>query len=358
MRDHRDPAGLVDQLHGLLGGRPLAGDERLRARDEVLLEERTQVGTGAGGLGDVGRPIASAAPALATASSKVTSTPWPLSFAMISLARSTRSCWALSQAGGSAPGRPSNRRCGGPRSTRARTTSRPRARSRSRPRSAAAVASATPAMPSWSVSAITVTPASAAERATSAGSSWPSETIECDCRSIIGARDGSAGAWPTNRFLSRVATIGRCESQRRPTTPCARRSSSPRSPDGTPIKGERLAESQGIPLQFLEHILLELKHARLIQARRGARGGYWLARDPSEITIADVIRAVEGPLANIHENAPEELHYAGPPSACETSGSPCAPRCARCSRTPPWPRSAAAICHGASRRSSTIPKPG
>ena len=83
------------------------------------------------------------------------------------------------------------------------------------------------------------------------------------------------------------------------------------SKDGEPIKGERLAEAQDIPLQFLEHILLELKHARLIQARRGAKGGYWLARDPAEITIADVIRAVEGPLANIHENAPEDLHYAG-----------------------------------------------
>jgi Rrf2 family protein len=84
------------------------------------------------------------------------------------------------------------------------------------------------------------------------------------------------------------------------------------SPDREPVKGERLAEAQGIPLQFLEHILLELKHAGLIQARRGARGGYWLAQDPEEVTVADVIRAVEGPLANIHEYAPEELHYEGP----------------------------------------------
>jgi Rrf2 family protein len=83
------------------------------------------------------------------------------------------------------------------------------------------------------------------------------------------------------------------------------------APDGQPVKGEQLAESQGIPLQFLEHILLELKHARLIRAKRGARGGYWLAKPADDITIADVIRAVEGPLANIHENAPEELHYAG-----------------------------------------------
>jgi Rrf2 family protein len=84
------------------------------------------------------------------------------------------------------------------------------------------------------------------------------------------------------------------------------------SPDREPVKGERLAEAQGIPLQFLEHILLELKHAGLIQARRGARGGYWLAQDPEDVTVADVIRAVEGPLANIHEYAPEELHYEGP----------------------------------------------
>ena len=54
-----------------------------------------------------------------------------------------------------------------------------------------------------------------------------------------------------------------------------------------------------------------MKHARLIRARRGARGGYWLAKPAADITIADVIRAVEGPLANIHESAPEDLHYEG-----------------------------------------------
>jgi Rrf2 family protein len=78
-----------------------------------------------------------------------------------------------------------------------------------------------------------------------------------------------------------------------------------------PMKGERLAEAQGIPLQFLEHILLELKHARLVRARRGARGGYWLARDPDEITLADVFRAVEGPLANVQDEAPEAKSYPG-----------------------------------------------
>src|SRR5918992_2684575 len=78
-----------------------------------------------------------------------------------------------------------------------------------------------------------------------------------------------------------------------------------------PVKGERLAEAQDIPLQFLEHILLELKHARIVRARRGARGGYWLGKSPEEITLADVIRAVEGPLANIQDEAPESTSYPG-----------------------------------------------
>ncbi|HEX2435848.1 MAG TPA: Rrf2 family transcriptional regulator [Solirubrobacterales bacterium] len=82
--------------------------------------------------------------------------------------------------------------------------------------------------------------------------------------------------------------------------------------DGEPIKGERLSEAQDIPLQFLEHILLELKHARIIRTKRGVHGGYWLARPPEEITLADVIRAVEGPLANIQDSAPEDTSYPGP----------------------------------------------
>ena len=78
-----------------------------------------------------------------------------------------------------------------------------------------------------------------------------------------------------------------------------------------PVKGEKIAEAQGIPLQFLEHILLELKHARLVRAKRGANGGYWLDRPPEEITLANLIRAVEGPLANIQDQAPEATEYPG-----------------------------------------------
>ena len=83
------------------------------------------------------------------------------------------------------------------------------------------------------------------------------------------------------------------------------------TPDGEPVKGAELARKQDIPLQFLEHILLDLKRHELVKAKRGVRGGYWLARKPEEIMIADVIRAVEGPLANIHDISPEATEYPG-----------------------------------------------
>src|SRR3954471_4274030 len=78
-----------------------------------------------------------------------------------------------------------------------------------------------------------------------------------------------------------------------------------------PVKGEKLAEAQDIPLQFLEHILLELKHHGIVRARRGAKGGYWLARPAEEVTIADVVRAVEGPIADVQSTPPEAIKYRG-----------------------------------------------
>ena len=83
------------------------------------------------------------------------------------------------------------------------------------------------------------------------------------------------------------------------------------SPDGSPVKGTKLAEAQDIPLQFLEHILLDLKRAGIVRTKRGARGGYWLAQPASAVTVADVIRAVEGPLAYIQDIPPEETRYEG-----------------------------------------------
>jgi Rrf2 family protein len=77
------------------------------------------------------------------------------------------------------------------------------------------------------------------------------------------------------------------------------------------VKAEAVARAQSIPLRFLEQILLDLKHAGLVASQRGAEGGYWLARPPSEIALAEVIRAVEGPLANVRGVRPEELEYEG-----------------------------------------------
>ena len=82
-----------------------------------------------------------------------------------------------------------------------------------------------------------------------------------------------------------------------------------------PVKGDRIAKAQGIPLKFLLNILTELRHARLVQSHRGAEGGYELARPAAEITLAEVIRAVEGPLANVHDARPEELSYTGSASS-------------------------------------------
>jgi Rrf2 family protein len=77
------------------------------------------------------------------------------------------------------------------------------------------------------------------------------------------------------------------------------------------VKGERLASSQEIPLKFLENILTELRRAELVATQRGAEGGYRLARPADEITLADVIRAVDGPLANVRGERPDTVAYSG-----------------------------------------------
>ncbi len=79
-----------------------------------------------------------------------------------------------------------------------------------------------------------------------------------------------------------------------------------------PTKGEQISQAQDIPLKFLENILLELRHHGLVQSQRGAEGGYWLARPAEEIKLADVLRAVEGPLANVRGSRPEAVPYVGP----------------------------------------------
>lgn len=81
------------------------------------------------------------------------------------------------------------------------------------------------------------------------------------------------------------------------------------SAEESPVKGELIASSQGIPVRFLENILAELRHAGLVHSRRGTDGGYWLAKPTDAIALADIIRAVEGPLATVRGEPADELEY-------------------------------------------------
>ncbi|MFD7501335.1 RrF2 family transcriptional regulator [Streptomyces sp. NPDC059850] len=82
--------------------------------------------------------------------------------------------------------------------------------------------------------------------------------------------------------------------------------------DGVSVKAEAIAASQGVPHKFLEGILGDLRRGGLVVSQRGGNGGYRLARPADEITIADVIRVVDGPLVSVRGVRPPELSYRGP----------------------------------------------
>ena len=78
-----------------------------------------------------------------------------------------------------------------------------------------------------------------------------------------------------------------------------------------PVKRDEIARAQKIPVKFLETILGDLKHAGIVTSQRGSEGGYALARPAEEITVADVMRVIEGPLASVRDVRPEALEYSG-----------------------------------------------
>ncbi len=84
------------------------------------------------------------------------------------------------------------------------------------------------------------------------------------------------------------------------------------APTGTTMKAEELAGAQQLPARFVENILVELRRAGLVASQRGAEGGYRLARPPAQVPLADVIRALEGPLADVRGLRPEDTAYEGP----------------------------------------------
>jgi len=78
-----------------------------------------------------------------------------------------------------------------------------------------------------------------------------------------------------------------------------------------PRKVDELARAQGIRVSFLENIVTQLRSSGIVRSQRGPEGGYWLARPPEEVSLADVIRTVEGPLVGVRGQRPEELEYSG-----------------------------------------------
>jgi Rrf2 family protein len=82
--------------------------------------------------------------------------------------------------------------------------------------------------------------------------------------------------------------------------------------DGEPLKAETIAEAQQIPHKFLEAILNDMRRGGLVLSQRGANGGYRLAAAPDTISIADVIRMVDGPLVSVQGVRPPDLSYTGP----------------------------------------------
>jgi Rrf2 family protein len=84
-----------------------------------------------------------------------------------------------------------------------------------------------------------------------------------------------------------------------------------------PVTADALAQAQGIPPKFLESILLQLRRGGVVNAQRGPEGGYWLARPASAISLAEVIRVIDGPLANVRGHRPEDLGYQGAAKALQ-----------------------------------------
>jgi Rrf2 family protein len=84
--------------------------------------------------------------------------------------------------------------------------------------------------------------------------------------------------------------------------------------DPARLTSNHIATAQQIPAKYLGNILVDLRQAGIVDSHRGADGGYQLARPADQITLADIIRAVDGPLAKVRETRPQSLHYPEPAS--------------------------------------------
>ena len=118
------------------------------------------------------------------------------------------------------------------------------------------------------------------------------------------ALPGGTGPGVVTRILGSVHLSGRTDYALRAALELAAETAGPLTTD-------ELAARQSIPTSYLGAILAELRRSGLVKARRGPEGGWALARDPREISLADVIRAIDGALVNVSGTRPEHLHYTG-----------------------------------------------
>ncbi len=81
------------------------------------------------------------------------------------------------------------------------------------------------------------------------------------------------------------------------------------NPDAGPITVDRIAREGGIPPRFLEGILAAVRRAGLVDSKRGAEGGYRMARDPGEVRVCDVVRIIDGPIIQVAGRDPDEVDY-------------------------------------------------
>jgi Rrf2 family protein len=84
-----------------------------------------------------------------------------------------------------------------------------------------------------------------------------------------------------------------------------------------PRKVDDVARAQAIPVSFLENILTQLRSTGMVRSQRGPEGGYWLAKPAAEVSLAQIIRAVEGPLVGVRGQRPEEIEYVGSAEALQ-----------------------------------------
>lgn len=84
------------------------------------------------------------------------------------------------------------------------------------------------------------------------------------------------------------------------------------APPGTWVKGDAIAAGQGVSFRYCEQLCAQLRKAGLVVSQRGAEGGYRLARPATDISVADIVRAIDGPLGDIHGVAPEDVEYPPP----------------------------------------------